>query len=209
MAQAIPVNAVVELTLQSYYQNQLILNVFHYVNATDNIPSGSGDGELAFLGETFFETLITDPATGLQLNVVESFNWQYARMQVVAPTRGYYITYTNSITGALAVPGIPSNTHLTVAYRTDAAGRGKTGNKKFTGFAASTITQNFFNEPIVTFMAEWAANSEAQLDDSTGAPRWQPIIWSPRRATDRRRIVGTLADNSIHVLRRRSLRVGI
>lgn len=209
MAQSIPANAVVELTCVSRYQTQTILNVFHYYNSGASIALANGDSELLNLMEEHKAKVWSDPANGALLNVVDGFELDYLKVQVVNPARQYYI-YTNvGEVGALAGEGIPSDTHLTTSFRVNLAGRGRTGNKKWTGLATAAIINNVF-DPVYQSAFDLVCNQvRLTLPNLAAVATWVPIIWSPSSPTLRNLIIDGYSQEEVRVQPTRRFRKGI
>lgn len=209
MAQAIPLNAVVELTAFSTYQNQTVMNVFHYHNALAAIPLPDGDNELQNLMSKFESTVWDDIANGWRMKVSSGFVLQALRAQVVTPGRQYYQQLTVNEAGALLGISIPSDTNITLSLRTAGAIRGMTGNKKFTGLELSSISGNAFTNPTITSWQPVGTLIRTTLTDIANADRWVPIVWSRLRPSDRRLIVGGTVQQEVRVLRRRQKGLGV
>lgn len=209
MPQSIPANAVVEITMLCNYQSSRVMNVFHYYNSMATIPEADGVSELTSLGGKFTEAVLVAATGGLLARLVESFEIPSLRLQVVAPTRQYYMTHVIGVAGSQVDDGIPSDTNMTITLRPMAVGKGLSGNKKITGLPISTLEGPFFTTDAVTGMNTSGDKMRLKIEDSVGAERWVPIIWSPTKPADRRGITITEANNEVRVLRRRQVRLGI
>lgn len=195
--------------MHGLYQGQIILNVFHYNNVS-GAPYVNGDAELSNLITKFHDRVWDPPIIdGIRDFMSTGYMLQYITAQQVHPARQYYNYIPYNEAGLVAGDGVPSDTNLTVSFRTARALRGSTGNKKFTGMALTTLNGNAWTNAIIASFDSLQGQFMAALFDVALAPSWNPTVWSPQRPLDRTTLVGTIARDQVRVLRRRQLRLGI
>src|SRR4249920_1167833 len=117
---------VIELTCFSSYQGQRILNVFHYEYKLAPPVLDAANDIYALLAD-FNAKVITNGIIGWQNYVVSDFSFDFQRAQIVYPTRQPYLQQNTPLTaGTKAPPGVPSDTNLTIDFRTLTVGQGLT-----------------------------------------------------------------------------------
>lgn len=209
MAQTLAANSVVEITMRGTYQGSSVLNVFHYYNTTNAIVA-NGDAELLAMISNF-RLLVWNPGggAGVKDRLVDSFTLDYIQAQQVAPTRQYYQYTAIGETGARAEPGIPSDTNITLSFRTARALQGTTGSKHFTGLSITDMSAAVWTNATILNWVSQGSNMRVTLAGGAITASWDPIVWSPRRSTDRALIVGGNVQQEVRVMRRRQFRLGI
>lgn len=204
-------NDVCEVTMVSEYQGQQVRNVWHYQASFTFTTFDDGPTAVGILLTQFDSEIINPAANKLQALVVPAFACRGYRGQVVYPIRKPYISRPDLFwTGSnVSVTGIPSDTNITVDLRTLSVGRGLTGNKKFTGLPLSAITANEFTAGTVTDWGTVGTRFANPILDVANNINWYPLVWSPRRPTDRRQVWNTTTQPEVRVLRRRQKGIGI
>lgn len=210
MAFILTTGDVVELTVEGLYQGSKTLNVFHYDWTGPITTPAEGVPELLNL-ITEFDTKIWNAALGAWRNrVCADYSVTRVKAQVVYPLRKHYVQsgFTNPA-GAAPAPGIPSDTNITVSLQSERAGRGTTGNKKFTGLPLSTFSNALFASGELVFWALTGGLFLLNLNDTLATPSWTPIVWSKKRAGDRAPVIAYNVQKEVRVLRRRESGKGI
>jgi hypothetical protein len=200
---------VVEATFVGSFQGSTILNVWHFNAQLDVALVDSGawfDGLLNALQQDYWQ------GAGMMKSLVSTdYTLLEIRAQVVWPTRRFYLKKAINEQGTKIGAAMPSDTHLEVALRTNAVGRGKTGNKKFTGLVAAEFLGPVW---LPATVAAWQAFGDEMLftiqpliaDANKVAV---PIVWSRKRSADRRNIIATTAREEVRVEPSRRLFQGI
>lgn len=203
-------NDVVELTVKATYQSQVVLNVWHYAYFNPSVTIPDGTAEVDDLCSQFDSLFYQSAVFGILPQSVVGYSINEMKAQVVHPVRQHFITHNPATSaGQVAGEGIPSNTDLVIAIRTDVAGRGKSGNKRFTAIPITHMTGNTFDAVTVGFWQTLANHFGDAFTALTAPGIWKPIVWSKRRALDRRGMVGTIARNEVRIDRSRTKGIGI
>lgn len=201
-------NDCIQVTVFSRYQGQRVLNVFHYVYTGP--PRSDGFTLFQSLLSNFQLLVIQYPTKAWFHLVTTDFVFEFVQAQTVHPTRQPYVQLDLlALIGTLAVPSIPSDTNITVSLRTLVIGRGKTGNKKFTGLSTSSFDGNVFTGPTLVDWQQFSGCLKNPLQDDTATDAFFPIVWSRRLATQRRQVFGTNARPEVRVLRSREAGKGV
>lgn len=202
-------NDLAELTMIGSYQGETILNVFHY-QYYNTVNQPDGVAELSNLMTRFDADVWGFPLLGIRQRLTNGYTLNTLKAQIVHPTRRFYKSQVpTESAGAIQGGGIPSNTNITITQRTTGAFRGAAGNKKFTALPLTTVNGNVFSAPTVS---EWNATCAVLLNtfaclNPPGV--WVPVVWSPKRPTERRGILEIYPNEEVRVLRLRQKGVGI
>lgn len=201
---------IVEVTTFGSYDQQAILNVFHYryVGVT-TISDADYATNLTSLGTDFKDKVWNPVANSWRSRVVDLFSIQRIRVQLVYPTRGYYQDVPVNQGGISEEPGVPPDFALTMSFRTDRAFRGATGSKRFTGCISSQYTLGSWKDDYLALWALSAPNFLLTLQGNDITRLFRPTIWSPKRPGDNVTILGTLVQRTVRTQHRRQVGLGI
>jgi len=210
VAYPIPNFAIAQVTTWATYENQIVLNVFHYRLER---PGGIADGgtEIAALINKF-ELQVVLPAAGTKWIdwLVADYTIDYIRGQVVYPGRFAYVQFNTGDVGLVAQPGCSSNLGVTVSLQSEVAGRGKTGSKHFTGVQATKLAGGVVDAGLAASVRDTmlAAGTSIPCTEAGGGV-WNFKIWNPANPEAPSEIVNYYTQPTARVMRRRTHHVGI
>lgn len=190
---------VMEITAIGELQGSTILNVFHYKVTLTTPPTDN----FTFMNNALTEwrTLMWTGVGKWQALVTSDYVLESVRAQIVYPVRRFYISQFVGDAGTDLAPTVPSDTHIELALRTAGVGRGLTGNKKFTGLALSDLSGAFWSNAAQADWDTFAPNILTAITPEILNPlnRLVPIVWSRKRAADRREIVAAESRPEVRV----------
>jgi hypothetical protein len=200
---------IAQVTIIQDYQGSVIMNVLHYMAATDS-QVADGPGEITNL-LTKVNTQVGSIGEQMRDNQVDVLTHVRALGQVVYPTRRPYMNLNLAINGDIALAGMPSNSAAVITKRGLHAGRGRTGSFHLCGFPIGSVT-----DASLTAGMQLALNGIGQLLEATltgvaAGLSWKPVV-APPRAGDggiANELVGTFSQPEVRVMRRRTLFRGI
>lgn len=198
---------VIALTYNGEYANQQIRNVLHY-RAANNGTSATPEGDLLAICQDFADPLTNPITAALQNCCVTDMAWTGVTAQRVFPTRTIMMTQNNSWPGGVAGTGLPPNTAAVVTKRTNTPGRRGVGSVHITAIDQNLVTNGVIND-LTTFdafaTALLAARTVAAITLTLDPGLYNPGLL-PFHFT---RLFDTIAQDTIRVMRRRTVRVGI
>lgn len=206
---AIANNDVFEVTMFSKYQDQYVLNVFHYIYSGPGVAAADYTAQLNAVATDFYSKRWLNVLTGIKRGVVEDFVLERIRVQKIYPTREYYIDKLVNNPGDLIEAGVPVNSALTMSYPTDRAIRGATGSKRFTGLPLSGLDGGDWSGATLT---QWNIIGTGLADYISGVDLldvYFPTVWSPKRPADRATILSVYARSEVRTQHRRTKGLGI
>lgn len=210
MAFVLTTGDVVELTVEALYQGSKVLNVFHYEWGGPITTPTDGVLEVTNLIDEFSSKVWNPAAGSWRARVTADYQITRYKAQVVFPTRKHYIQKAElNPAGAAPAPGIPSDTNLTISIQSERAGRGTTGNKKFTGLPLSTFSNALFATGEAILWAIVGGKLISPLLDILATPSWTPIVWSKKLSAERAPAIGISVQPEVRVLRRRQSGKGV
>ena len=200
---------IIQYTLRARYMGQTILNTWMF-RVTQFEPAGvdyEDSLEAVMMGFNEPAGLIED----LQALTVNTYSFIEHRMQRVYPTRNRAVTIGISEAGGLSPPGVQVNTAAVVTKLGNTAGRFAVGSWHQTGFPATDFLQTGLVETTIKEALVLALEPLANVILVPGftGTSLQPILWSykvPARVTPIQDIVG---QDTVRVMRRRTVGLGI
>jgi len=201
-------NDVVAVTFFQTYQGMTILNVQHYIAALSSpITDGNAAIEdlLSEVRDKFFDG---GAAVVWDALMVDSWHLDYIQAQVIYPNRRYYNFISPDLPGQITELGVPANVAAVASFPSNIAERGRTGSKHFTGMPLSKLDANYWDP---TYLVDMDSMVQKFIDDipALGGGNWEPILWSPTTPNDTSWPVGALMRNTVRIMRRWTLGVGI
>lgn len=138
---------VIEFTLVWDYQGSTILNVYHFQLREFASPPDTEE-IMNDLDSWMEDNVYGEDAGKLVSQVVEDMTLIKTRGQIVKPNRDRYYEFPKGFKGGVEEAGVPSNVALVLKGQTDAAVRGASASKHFTGFPVSALESEFWNAPL-------------------------------------------------------------
>jgi len=198
---------VISVTYNGEYANQQIRNVLHY-RAANNGSSATPEGDLLAIAQDFANPLTNPLTTALQDALVDAFAWTGITTQRVSPTRTIQMTHASSWPGAVAGAGLPPNVAAVITKRTQTPGRKGVGSLHLTGIDAALVTDG-----VITNLMTFDGVATEMLAARTVAAitcTLDPVIYNPTLPPFfSARLFDTFSQDTIRVMRRRTVRVGI
>lgn len=202
-------NDIISLTTKAEYQQQTIMNVFHY-KAFISSTIADGAAELTALNAFFYNNIWKAAvAAGWANQVVESFRMDWFQAQVIYPNRQFYIRRLVGELGAQPNPGCPSNTGITINWQTQFATRGRSGAKHFTALPLDALTGNRIAPLFVTAWQNLQPLLLEPRDTLAGVGQLVPVVWSMAQPGTPSEVVLATALDEVRIMRRRTFRIGV
>jgi len=202
-------NDICEVIFHQTYDGSKILSVLHYQFRGP---------ELVEDGRAEVNALITSLSTVSSPNQIISsmldcqvanLAHQFVTGQVVQATRRPYETVLADHAGAYAGDGLPSNVAAVITKQSALPGRGRSGSLHVAGLGVNTYVDSTFTGAFIALLDTLAGRLTLTVPMTAGVGyNWHPVIWSPRHPTGANDIFGVLPQDTVRVMRRRTLRVG-
>jgi hypothetical protein len=211
MADPLALNDIVQITVTGSYEAQVLLNVMHY--KAENAPDP---------GRTY-EQGLTDLVAAIKNDVAS--NWvpslldcmgqeagiDKIRAQRVYPTRDYYVDVTEAQPGTHANPVRTANIAATLTKQSSRAGRGRSGSFHVFGVPEGTFDLGRFLAAYMELLDTLSVNLKKTQVEHLGFSVWYPGMYNgslgtPLNWSD---IVQITPQDTVRIMRRRTLRVGI
>lgn len=204
---------IVSVTLTQRYQESTILNVFHYQWDGVTVPTANYNQELDNLIDEFYAKVWAGGAggNGIQQRQVSAVSMVSIRAQPVYLNRDVYRQKNYADTGDIPEVGLPSNSAVGIALRTDRVFKGATGNKRFAGVPIPEYNGTT-GEITLNYLADWNDTTPQfglRLLDVATNPNWRPVVWSTARPIQAGNIVGANVSRAVRTQHSRTKGVGI
>lgn len=204
-------NDVIELSFRGSLFGQRILNVMHYYVAAP----GTGTPEQQLLALVSDIQAGTGSVAGLKSHFLDCIAIQYTldsiRAQRVYPTRTVYQQVLSGDVGQWTTSDCQeSNIAASILKRTLTPGRMGLGRMQMAGLATDAALQGMLNPANQAVpLAVWAADMLLNYVTSAPAVTFSPCLYNPTGAGLRfSPLVATVVEDTLRVMRRRTLRVG-
>lgn len=205
MAFPISVGDIVETRLRMLFNEQQLLNVWHY-----RVSSGS----------SFDGAVDLNAALAVLDGDVESFVGQYKGfasqdvffsrldMQVIYPTR--YITVSRGINtfGSKVGTSLPQNVQASFTKRVPLVGRSVTGRAELTGLTSDDVNEGNLAVTAIAGVAGVAAQMRATITIPDSTVVLSAIVYHRSTPVDSQAWESTQVQSTVRVARRRTVSVG-
>lgn len=205
---AIPIGTIIEITQQGDLCGQTCMSVYHYVvNIASSTPSGVDE-----LMNLMLQHWNAGPATISEayLSVTpENYTLRRTYAQAVFPVRARKVVLGQAHQGT-TIPATTGNVQASVTLTSDLAGRRHIGGKRVPiapGLGLDGIIPPLFKVVVDTYAAECAQ----PLPVAIGGGEYLPVIYHrpPAPPPHFDLITSSFAQDSVRVLRRRTVGLGI
>jgi len=201
----IPQESVVEVIMGARnFDQQTVLNTFHYMNG---VTIADGDAALGELLQDFEVMVFNFYATLMSSEVLELFT----RAQWVWPTRYRARERVNGFTeGQGGAPATPSGVSMVVRRFAEIAGKQYSGRIYVPGLASADVVDSQLADAFITAnKADLEGTMTAELNTVTYG-QFFPVIWHGGAPQfDDKRVRGAFLDPIVRYQRRREVHVGI
>lgn len=203
------VGDVIALTYKSTYQSQQIRYVLHWrvtVPGTSTTPEADLDAMAANFINAGVNTLLDS-----LLNVhVAGFVFNSAEAQRVSPTRTISMESATDSPGTVVGTESPANTAVVITKRTLTAGRRGIGSLHLSGFDSTSQTNGILVAPLLALYQTVSTEVLNARTVTAVGMSIEPGLFNPGMGPSFfSRLFDTNVQDTIRVMRRRTVRVGI
>jgi len=211
MADPLRINDIVAVTIVGSFEQQTYENVLHY--RADNPPDNTESYEqglnalIASIKNDIGSAVITEylPVIGANAGL------DYIQAQRVYPTRDFYVRVNEAQPGTHAGDCLTGNISGVITKQSEKAGRGRSGSFHTFAVPEGTYEKGTFLAAYLTLLDELGDAIELNQRTFAGLDVWWPGMYSPTAGAGDNwsGIVNTTAQDTVRVMRRRTVRVGI
>jgi len=182
---------------------QTILNVFYYVS--DGV---SGDYVDKLTSLMVFADGGTGPIGKIKDMVSDEVGFLRVRAKRVWPNAGPFVELLTGDTGAISGTCLTANQALVVTKRSTIGGQGRSGSTHVAGVPASQAADGVWDGTALSAAVSLGTAIQADIA-ATPSGTWHPVIAPDLTGTNPNEILQCVPQDSVRVMRRRTLRVGI
>lgn len=191
------------------YLGQTLMNVLHYqYTGSNNILNG-----VTAVDDLMTQVWTEEVSIGAYMRAVQDTAciWRRIQAQKVWPTRTPYLrSNLADITGDITGDDMPPNIAAVVTKQTNILGRGRTGSLHVGGLSSIVVQGGNIAALSMTDMNALAASLPDQLPVAgEEGSFWVPVIGVPVGAGNPTPLLGAVAQQTVRVMRRRTVGVGI
>lgn len=193
----------------SRYFGQRILSIFHLRLTVGGSPTYI-EGISAIAIKLAADLLGSGFLGDIRARQVAAFEYEFLRVQRVAPTRDVFYSQDLGLPGLASDPGVAPNLALTTNKRTLRPGRHGHGDTHLTGFPQSAQAEGLWDPALVSGVdADLFADLTTPWDSGGTGPAGNWCIWDPTPVTGGGAdIVATETRREVKTMHRRTVGLG-
>lgn len=210
MARMVGSNAILEVTFRSTYQEQRVLNVFHYRWHTLGAATADGN-DIVDLAVAALQQGENSAVPAYRDIVNEEFTLERLRYQWIFPFRWSFVSSDlNCGFGTKVGDPMPSNIGITAQKITEYPGPAGRGSTHFTGMRVQDYDEATWQIPVRTNVGVFMDKMDQTIDtaDVLAGSFLQPVVLHKSDPATSAQWSGTYVNPEPRVMRRRTLRVG-
>lgn len=206
-ALALPLNTIIEATIEGLCLQSKILNVFHYVVTTSSTTPNLSD-EMAHFLDRWTATGVGSFRTDFLELMPDNYTWQYAHAQPVAPDR--YVKYRIAINAnGIGDPTEVTNMNASLTLQTDFGGRKFVGGKRIMQNPANAVAGSW-SPTTLTKLQTFCEDILAPVTATSGGGVYTPCLWHRNEDPSTYNILRRgFPQTTARTMRRRTLGLGI
>lgn len=205
------INDIVAITIVGSFEQQTYENVLHYKAENPPDPANSYEQELDLLIGSIKNDIGSAVITEYLPLIGANCGIDYIQAQRVYPTRSFYVRVNEAQAGTHANDVMTGNISGVITKQSEKAGRGRSGSFHTFGVPNGVYEKGAFLAAYLTLLDELGDSLELTQRTFAGLDVWWPGMFNPTQGAGDNwaGIVNTVAQDTVRVVRRRTVRVGI